>query len=212
VFIEMLVKDPPRFLAWVTVVAFSVCVHETAHAWCAWSQGDDTAVRNGYGDMDPRKLMGWPSLLALALFGIAWGAVPVTPSRLRRRWGEALVAFSGPASNLLLAGVFGLAHVLIGRFVPEARPVLLILVCGLQANCLLGVLNLVPVPPFDGWPVARYLVPSLREVPADRLNLVSWIAIIVLLATPLRNVLYTVADGIAIAIVAAASAVAAAVG
>lgn len=206
-FVEKLAKDPAYFIAWVTIVAFSVCVHETAHAWCAWSQGDDTAVRHGYGDMDPRKLMGWTSLLALALFGIAWGAVPVTPSRFRYRWSDALVAASGPGSNLLLACLFGGAHALAGRSLPHAWPVQLVLECGLGANCLLAVLNLLPVPPFDGWPVARFLLPPLRQVPAERLNLLSWVLITVLLVTPASRIVYGAAGTLAGLIAGVATAV-----
>lgn len=196
-FAEKLIQNPPLFVAWVTVVAFSVCVHETAHAWCAWSQGDDTAVRNGYGEMDPRKVMGWTSLLALAFFGIAWGAVPVTPARFRHHWSDALVAFSGPASNLLLAAVFGTALVLTERFAGGASVLLLVFRCGLQANCLLAVLNMLPVPPFDGWSVARFFAPPLRQVPVERLGLASWIVIIVLFATPASGLLHGAARGIA---------------
>lgn len=197
VFVEKLAQDPAYFIAWVTIVAFSVCIHETAHAWCAWWQGDDTAVRSGYGDMDPRKLMGWSSLLALVLFGIAWGAVPVNPARFRRRWSDALVAGSGPGANLLLACLCGAGLALAGRLVPDAWPVHLVLECGLGANCLLAVLNLLPVPPFDGWPVACFLVPALRQVPVDRLNLASWVLIMLLLVTPASRVVYGIAGTLA---------------
>ncbi len=207
VFAERLLRDPAGFVAWVTVVAFSVCVHETAHAWCAWSQGDDTAVRHGYGDLNPRVLMGWPSLLALVLFGIAWGAVPVVPARFRHRWSEALVACSGPASNLVLAALFGTAYMATARFAPGARPLLLVFGCGLDANCLLAVLNMLPIPPFDGWAAARFLMPGLGRVSPERLGLVSWVAIVVLFVTPASGVVHGIAGAIAGVIARAAQAV-----
>jgi Zn-dependent protease len=206
VFAELLFSDPARFVAWVGVVAFSVCVHETAHAWTAWLEGDDTAVRNGYGSLDPRRLMGWPALLALALFGIAWGSVPVIPSRFRHPWSDALVAFAGPATNLLLAVVCGLAYTLTLKLAPGAEPLVLVFRAGLEANCLLGVLNLLPVPPFDGWAIATFLVPPLRRVAAEQVNILGWVLLTVLLFTPASRIVYGTADVIANHIHAAAQA------
>lgn len=197
VFAELFFRDPARFVAWVGVVAFSVCVHETAHAWTAWAEGDDTAVRNGYGALDPRRLMGWPALLALALFGIAWGSVPVVPSRFRHRWSDALVAFAGPGTNLVLAVLCGLAYALTVRLAPAAEPLVLVFRSGLEANCLLGVLNLLPVPPFDGWAIASFLMPPLRRVGAERVNIMSWVLITVLLFTPANRIVYGTADAVA---------------
>lgn len=205
-FIELLMRNPARFVAWVTVVAFSVCLHETAHAWAARQQGDDTAVRNGFGDLDPRRVMGWPSLLALVLFGIAWGAVPVVPSRLRHAWSEAWVAASGPLTNLLLALLSGAGLVLVARLVPQAEPLALVLRCGLEANCLLALLNLLPVPPFDGWTVAAFVVPHLRGVHPDRLNVASWVLLTALLFTPANRVIWGTADALARGITAVAGA------
>jgi Zn-dependent protease len=194
VFAEQLFSDPARFVAWVGIVAFSVCVHETAHAWAAYVEGDDTAVRNGYGTLDPRRLMGWMSLLALALFGIAWGSVPVIPSRFRHSWSAALVAFAGPGTNLVLAVVCGMAYTLTLRLAPGAEPLLLVFRSGLQANCLLGVLNLLPVPPFDGWAIVSFFLPPLRQVAPERVNMVSWVLITVLLFTPASRIIYGTAD------------------
>lgn len=206
IFAELLLRDPARFVAWVAVVAFSVCVHETAHAWTAYVEGDDTAVRNGYGTLDPRRLMGWPALIALALFGIAWGSVPVIPSRFRHPWSEALVAFAGPGTNLVLAVICGLAYALTLRLAPGAEPLLLVFRTGLEANCLLGVLNLLPVPPFDGWAIASFVVPPLRRVAPERVNMFSWILIMVMLFTSANRMVYGTADALAGRIAAAAQA------
>jgi Zn-dependent protease len=207
VFAEWLFRDPAYFVAWVGVVAFSVCVHEVAHAWTACAEGDDTAVRNGYGALDPRRLMGWPALIALALFGIAWGSVPVTPSRFRHPWSDALVAFAGPGTNLILAVICGLAYALTMRLAPGVEPLVLVFRTGLEANCLLGVLNLLPVPPFDGWAIARYLMPPLRRVAAEQVNIMSWVLITVMLFTPASRVVYGAAAAVEGSINAVAHAV-----
>ena len=46
---------------------------------------------------NPIVHMGWLSLGVFALIGIAWGAMPVNPSRFRGRHGDALVTAAGPA-------------------------------------------------------------------------------------------------------------------
>lgn len=179
-FIEMLWSDPAYFVTWVLMVSFSVCVHELTHAYAAASQGDDTALRRGYGTLVPRVLMGFPSLIALALFGIAWGAVPVNHSRMRQSWSPAFVAASGPLSNLALATVSAFLLVLSGRFAPAAEPLALLFRIGAVANALLAILNLLPIPMFDGWEVWSLFIPTLKRIPAEHRNTVTWVAILAL--------------------------------
>ena len=84
------------------VVVFSVCLHEYAHARAALWQGDATAAEQGHLTLNPLKQMGPMSLIMLLIIGIAWGAVPVNPGRMRHRYSDALVSFAGPATNLAL--------------------------------------------------------------------------------------------------------------
>ncbi|MBN2448868.1 MAG: site-2 protease family protein [Lentisphaeria bacterium] len=185
-FIEYLWRDPDYFVTWLLVVVFSVCLHELAHAYAALSQGDDTAVRRGYGTLDPRRLMGPSSLLMLALVGIAWGAVPVTPSRMRHRWSPAIVAASGPLTNLALAAVSVFAWVGTETFAPGAKPFHMLFRCGAQSNALLACLNLLPIPMFDGWEILRAAVPALGRLGQERLNTLNWVLIAALFLTPAR--------------------------
>ncbi|MCO5045505.1 MAG: hypothetical protein M9935_09575 [Kiritimatiellae bacterium] len=82
-FISRIAEDPFYVVSWIVIVTFSICVHEFAHAWMALRLGDDTAAREGHLSLNPLIQMGWMSLMLLALFGIAWGSVPVDPRRLR---------------------------------------------------------------------------------------------------------------------------------
>ena len=94
------------YIMWVTVVMFSICLHEAAHAYVAMKQGDPTAANHGHLSLNPIKQMGTFSIIMLLLIGIAWGAVPVDPRRMRHKYSEALVSFAGPAANLLLFFAF----------------------------------------------------------------------------------------------------------
>jgi Zn-dependent protease len=183
-------QQPSLFICWIVLVVFSVCMHEFAHVYAAVSQGDDTAVRRGYLTLDPMKLMGIPSLIALLFIGIAWGAVPVTPSRMRHRYSHALVAGAGPGTNFLLAIMFALLTSFCRRLVPSMDGAAVFAVffgLGVTVNCLLGILNVLPIPMFDGWTVASYFFPNLDRIPQDKRVTGGWIAIMVLFMTPAKD-------------------------
>jgi len=179
-FISKLVQNPEFYFITVVVVIFSICVHEAAHTVTARLCGDSTAWDNGYMTLNPLKLMGIPSLIMLAICGIAWGMVPVDPARLRPQWRRGLVAFAGPAANLLLAigfsGVLVLYSVL-ARVLPQgtfnadfSHYVLMLLVTGILMNVVLTLFNLLPVPPLDGWDVFATIFPPLQKVNAELRN------------------------------------------
>lgn len=153
--------------SWVFWVIFSICLHELAHGWTAIAQGDDTPVALGHMTMNPLVHMGPISLLVFALIGIAWGQMPVTPSRfVEGRLGEAKVAAAGPAMNLLLAlaalTALGTLDALAGprnsaAIVTHART---FLIAGGVLNLALMFLNLLPLLPLDGSSVLAGLSPA----------------------------------------------------
>lgn len=147
--------------SWVVWVIGSIVLHELAHGWTAIRCGDDTPIRTGHMTLNPVVHMGVPSLIMFALIGIAWGMMPVNPSRFRGRYDDALVSVAGPAMNLLLAGLALAAWVLwvglagghwIGSGVSEPLygNVQSFLHTGVMLNIVLCIFNLLPVPPLDG--------------------------------------------------------------
>ena len=196
-FINMLWVNPPYFFTWIVVISFSICVHEFAHVLAASQQGDSTAVDNGFATLDPRRLMGLPSLITLALFGIAWGGVPVNPARMRHPWSHACVSAAGPGANMLLAifGAFFLA--LTQRFAPDFQPLHLLFTCLLLGNCLLALLNILPIPMFDGWEVFAYFLAPLRNLSQERKNTLTWVLILILFLSPAGSWLFGTSRAIA---------------
>ena len=91
---------PFMLLSWIFWVIFSITLHELGHGWAAIRVGDDTPVRTGHMSMNPLVHMGATSLIVFAVVGIAWGAMPVNPSRFRGKHADALVAAAGPAINV----------------------------------------------------------------------------------------------------------------
>lgn len=137
----------------VIVIIFSAIIHEYSHGWMAYRLGDPTAKYAGRLTLNPLKHLDpfgsvlLPILLAPTGFIFAYAKpVPYNPLNLRdKKWGEIKVAVAGPASNFILAFVIGQ----ILQFMPSSPmdPFLLVIVF---ANVILGVFNLLPIPPLDG--------------------------------------------------------------
>lgn len=175
---------------WVILVAFSVCVHEVAHVWMAMREGDMTAYREGYFTLNPLKVMGPQSLIALVICGFAWGAVPVNRSALRRRNSALLVSMAGPGSNLSLAVVFCFGTAIALRTAASiSNPFVMMLNIGLQCNLFLFFLNMMPVPFLDGWAFYKWVFPGLKSLPQETKNAVGLVVFLVIFFGPGRVVI-----------------------
>lgn len=153
------------------IIIPSAILHEYGHGWMADRLGDPTARYAGRLTLDPRAHIDkWGTLLMpLILFLITQGnflfayakPVPFNPYNLRdQRFGPVWVALAGPMSNFLLALVFGLMV----RFFPVSNLTSFLSII-VYANVLLGVFNLVPIPPLDGSKLLYALLPdSLAHV------------------------------------------------
>lgn len=155
--------------AFVTGIAF----HEFAHAWAANEQGDDTAARRGRLTLNPLVHLDPLGTVLLALIGFGWGKpTPVNPMRLARgpKVGNAIVAVAGPASNFFFAIIAALPIRLglidsVGSFdsisSASGEEILgLFLVFVVWINVILGVFNLIPIHPLDGFKVLLGILPD----------------------------------------------------
>ncbi len=162
---------------------FSICFHEFAHAYVALKQGDSTAAERGHLSLNPMVQMGAMSIIMLLIIGISWGAVPVNPSRMRRRYSHALVSFAGPAANILLFFVFCFLDVLFQNSgIPTYNQMFLV---GAVLNAVLFLFNMLPIPILDGWIVFNYFIPILRKVNDEVKNAVTFLIFILFFMTPL---------------------------
>ncbi len=143
-------------------------MHEVAHGYAAYMLGDPTAKLKGRLTLNPLAhvdLFGSiivPAVLVLTNAGILFGwakPVPYNPYNLNnQRWGEAIVGIAGVATNIVLALLFTLvtrAAFAQGftLFATLASEVVLV-------NLSLGLFNLIPVPPLDGYTVLRGILPT----------------------------------------------------
>lgn len=151
----------------VAVLAFSAILHEVAHGFMANYLGDPTArllgrlTLNPIKHIDPLGSILLPGILILTHSPILIGyakPVPYNPYNLRGIYGETLVAAAGPATNILIALIFGLAMRfgggLLGSSMLDAFSVIVFI------NILLAVFNLIPIPPLDGSKVLSGILPQ----------------------------------------------------
>jgi len=145
------------------VLVFSVIIHEVAHGYAAKIQGDDTAevmgrlTINPIPHIDPFGSVILPLFLIIissltggSLFLFGWAKpVPYNPLKLKDlRWGQFWVAIAGAAANFCLAILFAL---LVRFGIGAGGPVSLVMFPTIiLTNLMLGVFNLMPVPPLDG--------------------------------------------------------------
>lgn len=187
-FIEQAFSDPAFYIGWVVFVMFSICCHEYAHAYAAACFGDDTAARNGHLSLNPLVQMGLQSLIILALFGIAWGAVPVNGGLVRSPHKRALIALAGPLSNLLLCLVFSLLAVIL-KVAGVDGAFKLILIAG-AVNGMLFVFNILPVPMLDGYAAVSAYRASLEQFARRHAAIIFLIFILLLWNTPLGAMIF----------------------
>lgn len=197
------------FIFSLIILIFSVIIHEVSHGYAALFLGDRTAQDRGrltlnpIPHIDPIGSIIFPALsLLLGGFIFGWAKpVPFNPYNLRnKKWGEAIVAAAGPASNFLLAIVFGLVL----RFSPAlaASAAAGLLATIVIVNLMLGTFNLIPIPPLDGSRIFGSLLPArfqnIRQS-LDRWGLVIVILLIFILA-PIASIivswLFTLITGI----------------
>jgi len=172
-FLRAFKSDPEFALMQVLIVVFSICCHEYMHARTALWQGDDTAKLTGHLTLNPLKQMGVFSLVLLFMMGIAFGQVPVNPARLKGRYSDALVSFAGPLVNLVLSFLFFIGMLVVFKSTPNMESnkfLVMALFTGAELNLVLFILNMVPIPPLDGFGILRSFVPSLKTTSSEFMN------------------------------------------
>ena len=164
----LLRDDPQLFFAFVIAVIVGITFHEFSHAAVATLQGDQTARSQGRLTLNPLSHLDPLGSIALVVAGFGWGRpVPFSPMHLRsRRWGAALVGLAGPAANFVLALVSVIALRLLYSntlegFQLDFRVRLLEMLVLL--NVVLGVFNLLPIPPLDGSRLLSIFLPPSRQ-------------------------------------------------
>lgn len=142
----------------LVVLLFSIVLHEIAHGFVAYKLGDPTAKYAGRLSLDPMKhldpvgsfLLPLSTLILTQGKGPIFGwakPVPINPYNFKdQRWGELKVAIAGPAMNFFIAIIAGL---FLRFFTPPLNLFIMLSIVSIY-NFLLGIFNLLPIPPLDG--------------------------------------------------------------
>lgn len=176
---------------------FGIGLHEAAHAYAARWMGDDTAERlgritlNPIRHIDPFGTLILPILLLIMSNGsFSFGyakPVPVNYVRLRRinmRTAMQVVAFAGPAANLLMAFGWAIAFALFSSLTTDPFFTLMSQ-RGIELNLVLFAFNLFPILPLDGGRVLNGFLPrNLSELFQKLEPYGIWIVLFLVYATP----------------------------
>lgn len=157
---------------WVFVIVLggwviTLCLHEFAHAAVALAGGDTSVRARGYLTLNPLVYTDIANSLIIPLVLLAIGGIPlpggavlVEPHRLRYRWWSSLISAAGPATNLLAGVVLTLVSI---EFATTGALGAALAFLGLL-QFVAGILNLLPVPGFDGWGIiGPYLSPRFVQ-------------------------------------------------
>ena len=155
------------------VILLSMTIHEAMHAFMGYVLGDNTAKEEGrltlnpIRHIDPVMTILLPLIMVVLRAPVFGGAkpVPFNPNRVRfGDWGAALVALSGPITNLVIAFIaFGIG-VLSGVInnAGAVQPTIFGLIISTAVSVNLGffVFNMLPIPPLDGSRILYAVAPD----------------------------------------------------
>lgn len=178
----------------ILVLIFSAILHEVMHGYVADRLGDPTARLSGRltlnpkAHFDPMMTLLVPAFLYIVSGGrfILGGAkpVPVDPFNLKEgRKDVAVVSLSGPLTNLALAVLASLVIKLLYLF---PAPFILndLLYKMVDINIMLGVFNLIPIPPLDGSKVFSLLLPEETAIRYLNIGTMGLVLLLLLLNMP----------------------------
>ncbi|MBX9968483.1 site-2 protease family protein [Priestia aryabhattai] len=196
-FLAFSLQDLP-YVVMTLIVAFTL--HEFAHAYVAYLFGDHTAKKQGRLTLSPLAHLDPFGTLLLIIAGFGW-AKPVPVNRYffkKPRLAGILVSIAGPFSNLLLAFIGLLIYYLMNNAAVDNDALYRFFTLFIQINLTLGVFNLLPFPPLDGYRVIEDLVPSSTRAKMTQYESWGIFVFLILVITPLdRIVIWPLLNGAA---------------
>lgn len=181
------------FLYTLPALLFCLSVHEFAHAFTAYKLGDRTQKAMGRLTLNPFSHIDISGFICIALFGFGWGKPVMIDDRnfKNKAAGNALTAFAGPCSNIIMAIIFTIILKILlitGVILPTINSVvgsiiLNMLILTIQFNVVFAIFNLIPIPPFDGSRILYFFLPIKGREYMYKIEQYSFIIVLVILVT-----------------------------
>ncbi|MCX6730317.1 MAG: site-2 protease family protein [Candidatus Roizmanbacteria bacterium] len=146
-------SNPIIIIVGFIAIIIALSIHEAAHALAADKLGDPTPRLDGRITLNPLAHLDLSGLLFMLFFGFGWGKpVMFDPYNLKNpRRDAALISLAGPASNFILAICLSILMKTFNLFnLPLISTIGYVLI---RTNIFLGIFNLLPIHPLDGFKV-----------------------------------------------------------
>ncbi len=209
--IENVFQNLLSFLLLLPLLLISLSIHEYAHGYAAFKQGDGYAKSMGRLSFNPIKHIDPMGLLCMIFVGFGWAKpVPVVPSNFRNgRKSMIIVASAGIIANLILAFIATFLYNFVYYVVYAqlalsvvGETVVFSLITALfylaRCNITLAVFNFMPIPPLDGYNIFKeiFIGKISYKAFADYERFSRMIMIIFLLVSYRVGIISFVSDGI----------------
>jgi Zn-dependent protease len=163
-----LFSNPISFLFYIVSLFIALSVHEASHALAADKLGDPTPRLDGRITLNPLAHIDLSGLLFMLFFGFGWGKpVMFDPYNLKNpRRDAAFISLAGPASNILLAFCLSILLRSFNFFNLSLISTIgyIILAPFITINLTLGIFNLLPIHPLDGFKIVGGILPTEQAV------------------------------------------------
>lgn len=191
--------------ALVRMAAVFLCltVHEVCHGLAAYALGDPTAKSMHRLSLNPLRHIDWFGLVMMFAAGFGWAKpVPVDPRYFKKpKQGMALTALAGPVSNLLLAVLLIAVSETIYLYAPYnmlwSRLFTFCLYTAAPLSVGLGLFNLLPIPPLDGYHIFNdILLKGRLNLNRNAFQIAQVVLIVLCLSGGLSSILNTAFDAV----------------
>jgi len=182
--ISYLFTNPLIFIIYLISLLIAITIHEFSHALMADYLGDPTPRLQGRLKLDPRVHIDNIGMIMLLLIGFGWGRpVEFDPYNLKNpRRDAGLISIAGPMSNFILAIILAIVLKLLNIFELSILSTIgLVLIPIIRMNLILGIFNLIPIHPLDGFKVVGGILPKEKASEWYGLQKYGWMFLILMI-------------------------------